>query len=93
VDGDDNGTVFCDIGAYEKPPPLPPPAPPEPEEGDGDVAVGGQVEPIDLSGLSEVAIEQPGGGNGGASVALWIALASGLAIVGGFLALRRRRAH
>jgi len=93
VDGDDNGTVFCDIGAYEKQPPLPPPAPPEPEEGDGEVAVGGTVEPIQLLELREAASQQPRADNTHTSVALWAGLASGLAIVGGFLALRRRRAH
>ena len=80
-----------DIGAYEKQPPEPVlPEPDEPEQGDGEVAVGGTVQPIQLSELGEAASQQPGGDGSRNSVALWVGLASGLAIVGGILALRRR---
>lgn len=57
------------------------------------VAVGGTVEPVNLSELSAASDQQHGGNKTNTSLTLWIGLASGLAIVGGFLALRRRRAR
>jgi len=60
--------------------------------GDGEVAVGGTVEPIGLSELDPASTEQLAGESAHTSIALWAGLASGLAIVGGILALRRRRA-
>jgi len=60
--------------------------------GDGDVAVGGTVEPIEFTGQSSTSNEQLADESTNTSIALWIGLASGLAIVGSLLALRRRRA-
>lgn len=100
MDGNLDGVFLWDLGAYEADGPLNPtqgealpPELPEPEEGDGEVAVGGTVQPIPLLGLGEAAGQQPGGESTNTSFALWAGLASGLAIVGGLLALRRRRAH
>jgi LPXTG-motif cell wall-anchored protein len=63
------------------------------EEDGGEVAVGGIVETIDLSGVGTTSNELSDGGTSGTNSAIaWAGLASGLAIAGAFLALRRRRA-
>jgi len=81
MDGDDNGSFLCDIGAYEAPGPLPP------------VPVGGIVEPVDLSAIGATENQLSGDNNNHAWLALWAGLAFVLAIGGGIFVLRRRRAH
>ena len=89
MDGDGDDNLYCDIGAYE--------APLHPyKQGfqDGLKAcskvVGGAIEPVDLSELS--APSDDGTGTH-IPIVLWIGLASAVAVGGGLLLLRRRRAH
>ena len=56
-------------------------------------AVGGAVEPVDLSELGTTSVQSHDGTGTHTSVALWAGLAAVLAIGGGIFVLRRRRAH
>jgi len=58
----------------------------------GPMPVGGIVEQVNLSELGATSAQSDHGTGTRTSIALWIGLASGLAIVGGLLALTRRRA-
>ncbi len=100
MDGDGNDTFYCDIGAYEAPGPTPL-SPYEQGYQEGleacekeVVAVGGTVEPSELSELR--ATEQLYNSDSSDShiyFALGVGLAAVLALAGGFIAIRRRRAH
>ena len=59
----------------------------------GDLAVGGTVSAVNLSALDVAPSQLSDGGSNNAWLALWAGLAFVLAIGGGLLALRHRRAH